>query len=233
MKIHLLQTGPFGVNTWIVEISPGKVLIFDPAACAFTHDENKIISFLSENNLSPIAFILTHGHFDHITGTGVLKNRFPDVPLICHKNDLSLIGSSAVQNQASVLFSMGLEELAKALENLPDADISFSGQVSLDSLLLPYFSEELDQETTVALKEWVVMHTPGHTPGSVCWYNEKGKILISGDTVFFHSWGRTDLPGGSESDMISSLNKIYSKLPADLLVYPGHDRVAFLLGENR
>jgi glyoxylase-like metal-dependent hydrolase (beta-lactamase superfamily II) len=66
-----------------------------------------------------------------------------------------------------------------------------------------------------------IIHTPGHTPGGICLYNEKEKVLFSGDTLFQGTWGRTDLPYSSEKDMTASLRKLLA-LPADTKVYPGH-----------
>lgn len=229
MNISVLNTGPFGVNTLIVPLCENKVLVFDPAACNFTNDSNKITSFLSSNNLEPIAFILTHGHFDHITGTGIMKKAYPDVPLVCCKEDSIMVGQNAEYAQSYVLEQMGLENLCAALKTLPSPDILFSGEPVLSSLLKNISDKNLIAE----LNCWKALHTPGHTPGSVCWYNKNEKILISGDTVFFHSWGRTDLPGGSESLMAKSLKRIYSEIPDDVQVFPGHETVGFLLGENK
>lgn len=228
MDIFSLQTGPFGINTWIVPLCGNKALVFDPGACSFTQDSSAITDFLKKEGMEPAAFILTHGHFDHITGTGVMKKAFPEVPLICHKADAGMIGSNAVTSQGNALEMMGLEMLARALENLPDADVTFSGEVLLSELV-----KTEDADLTKALGCWKALCTPGHTPGSVCWYNAEQKILISGDTIFYHSWGRTDLPGGSEAQIMKSLNRVYSELPEDVKVCPGHEYAGFTLGENR
>ena len=79
---------------------------------------------------------------------------------------------------------------------------------------------------------WKVLHTPGHTKGSCCFYNKDAGILLSGDTVFYGSYGRTDLKGGSEVDMIKSLSAIKEKIPGSTLVYPGHDYFGFELKDG-
>ena len=83
VNITKLITGPFSINTWIVPFYQNKVLIIDPAACDLTHDQNKITYYLEQNNLEPTAILLTHGHFDHIPGTKILKEkpRDPQPPL--------------------------------------------------------------------------------------------------------------------------------------------------------
>lgn len=231
MQIKALSTGPFQINTWIVPLTQQKVLIIDPAACSFTNDQNKITDYLQKNNLEPLAILLTHGHFDHITGTKILKEKYSDVPLVCHKNDSQMAGANASQIQKEALSMMGLEVLCNALNNLPNPDITFDTDTTLYSLLLSNLKDK-SEELTSQLKEWEIICTPGHTPGSVCFYNKKEKLLFSGDTIFYHSYGRTDLPGGNQKTIEQSLKKIYSTLPGDTLVYPGHDYAAFPLGEN-
>lgn len=228
MNISVLNTGPFSINTLIVPLCANKVFVVDPAACSFSKDANKITDFLSSSNLEPVAFLLTHGHFDHIAGTGILKKAYPNVPLICHKNDNIMIGQNAFA-QTQTLNLMGLENLSCVLENLPNADILFSEETTLNKL----FCNENDKELLENLSLWKVLYTPGHTQGSVCYYNQKEKVLLSGDTIFFHSWGRTDLPGGNESLIIKSLSKIYSTLSDDVVVFPGHEYYGFNLGENK
>ena len=66
-----ILTGPFQVNTWIIPLAENKVLVVDPAACSYIRDTLKIVSYLTEASLEPAGFLLTHGHFDHITGTAV------------------------------------------------------------------------------------------------------------------------------------------------------------------
>ena len=82
------------------------------------------------------------------------------------------------------------------------------------------------------MEDWQIIESPGHTEGSVCIYNRKENILLSGDTVFYHSWGRTDFEGGSESKMQESLKKIYKNVEKTALVFPGHDRYGFRIEEN-
>lgn len=227
MNISVLNTGPFGINTWIIELCKNKVLVFDPAACRFTRDSQKIVGFLKEKNLEPVAFLLTHGHFDHIAGTGICKSFYHEVPLVVHSADSRMIGKNASEVQKSQLEDMGFEKFLPALEGLPEPDVAFCGEPLLSSII-----KTDDIELKDALASWKVLHTPGHTKGSVCYYNEKEKILVSGDTIFYHSWGRTDFPGGSEAEMNKSLERIYSTLPKDVLVYPGHEYAGFPLGEN-
>ena len=205
------------------------MFVVDPAACKTTGDENAIRNYLKRNDFEPVGFFLTHGHFDHITGTAVVKEEWHDAPLACHKADCNIAGKNAFSSQEPLLRSMGLLEILPALKNLPPPDIALDGGERLDSI---FGGAHLSNEVNKSLSSWRVIHTPGHSEGSCCLYNEKEKTLVSGDTVFFHSWGRTDLPGGDEGKIIQSLKHLNDSLPKDTKVYPGHDTFGFTLAEN-
>ena len=128
----------------------------------------------------------------------------------------------------------------RELSELPEPDFLLKDGDTLDSVFKAecvagaFTGDEVPDFEAVlnSLSHWRVISTPGHTKGSVCFYNESEKALISGDTVFYQSYGRTDLPGGSESQMQKSLAKIFETLPKDVLVYPGHGAYGFELGSN-
>ena len=126
---------------------------------------------------------------------------------------------------------MGFSDFAESVSNLCDCDGFLEDEKSLFECLDECKSSSLKgltEDVCDCLKEWKVIFTPGHTMGSVCLYNEKDKILISGDTLFYGSWGRTDL-GGSEEMIMKSLKKIQAKVDGKALVYPGHDYYGFAL----
>ncbi len=226
--INIIHTGPFGVNTAIVDLAEDKVFVVDPACCQFCGDEKAVENFLFTNKKVPVCFILTHGHFDHIPGIKVLKEKYPEVPVLIHKNDSSLIGSTGADLQAEHLMMMGFEQFLPSVSNLPAADGFLENGKCLNEIInCECFSEGLTEK----LKEWKIIHTPGHTMGCICLYNDLEKVLISGDTLFYKSWGRTDL-GGSESTIHQSLNFLKENIPEDTRVYPGHDRYGFLMSEN-
>lgn len=200
MEIKCIQTGVFRVNTYIVPCGENKVFVVDPAACAFSGDENKIILYLEKNHLECEAVLLTHCHFDHIAGILPIKEKYPRAKIVASKIDAPEVGYGMVNK--TCLNGMGLEDLAETLKNQPKPD----------TLL-----QEGDD-----FFGWKVMITPGHTAGSLCLYNEEEKKLISGDTLFYNGYGRTDLPTGNDSEMFKSLERLRREVPFNVDLYPGH-----------
>ena len=229
MNLHLLHTGPLSVNTYIVPLCGNKVFVLDPADCPFSRDEGSVLSFLASKKMEPVAVILTHGHFDHVSGLPSLKKAFPSLPIVIHEDDSAMIGPDSSLLQGKALSQMGFDEFLPFVSSLPKADFFLKDKKTLAQILE---SCNLSGDLLSALSEWEVLHTPGHTPGSCCLYNERECTLLSGDTIFYHSWGRTDLIGGNEAQIHQSLLKVFRYCDEESRVYSGHDGGAFLLGEN-
>lgn len=229
MNLHLLHTGPLSVNTYIVPLCGNKVFVLDPADCPFSGDEGSVLSFLASKKMEPVAVILTHGHFDHVSGLPSLKKAFPSLPIIIHENDSAMIGPDSSLLQGKALSQMGFDEFLPFVSSLPKADFFLKDKKTLAQI---FESCNLSGDLIAALSEWEVLHTPGHTQGSCCLYNERERTLLSGDTIFYHSWGRTDLIGGNEAQIHQSLLKVFEYCDEESRVYSGHDDGVFLLGEN-
>lgn len=155
---------------------------------------DKLVSKLKDNGLEVVAILLTHGHFDHIFGV-----------------------KKAVKESGAKVYAMQEEEKLLANEKL-NCSISVG---RIETIIPDVFLRD-NEEVTLAGITFKVLHTPGHTAGSACYYIEEDKILISGDTLFCESVGRSDLPTGSTGTLIRSINEKLMVLPDDVRVYPGH-----------
>ena len=168
-----------------------EVFFIDPGG-----DAREVVEYLNRNELTLSAVLLTHGHLDHIAGIDKL------IPLVgeniyISKEDAPLLKHPPKEVQAALRMTC---EGAEAFKTISDGDV-----------------------LTVGALEIKVMATPGHTPGSLCYLVSAGdeSILVSGDTLFAQSVGRTDLPGGDWNELVRSLEKL-AALPDGLQVLPGH-----------
>ncbi|MDY6822030.1 MAG: MBL fold metallo-hydrolase [Deferribacterota bacterium] len=159
-------------------------------------EAHKIISYIEENNLKPQFILNTHGHYDHIGAVKSLQDKY-NIPFYLHRDDHYLLDASVV----AAFLGITNIEMPKEVREIKEGEV---------------FTLEDD--------EFRAIHTPGHSKGSMCFYNEKEGILISGDTLFYLSIGRTDLPGGDYNSLITSVKNKLFILPDSTKVYPGHER---------
>lgn len=227
--MHVIRTGPISVNSLVVPLVRNLVFVVDPACCQYTNDSDVILDFLKQNKLEPVAIILTHGHFDHVSGLSLLNKAFPEIPIAIHKADSNLIGADSEAFQKKHLEPMGFDEFLPYVSNLPAPTHFLEDGKSLAETFADVITEE---DLRTAFSKWKTLHTPGHTEGSCCLYNEEDLALISGDTLFYRSWGRTDLPGGSESKIRKSLLRLADEIEESAAVYPGHEKYGFKMEEN-
>lgn len=151
-------------------------------------------SVVSENNLKPQAILLTHGHFDHILAAKQVKEKY-QIPIIACDREKAVLENSQI--------------------NLSD---SFESGVTLQ------VDEYVQDGKILNIAGFTinVIHTPGHTEGSTCYYFAKEAVLVSGDTLFCESVGRSDFPTGSASQIVRSVKEKLMVLPDETVVYPGH-----------
>ena len=198
--IKKIITGDLGVNTYLYNYKDSLIVIIDPGS-----DSDKIINTIRDNSFEPRAILLTHGHFDHIGAIKDLKDIY-NVPVYIHNEDSDFLGTNSKKRHLEMFNSMG-----------PNGNFYFE----------KYFIENKEPEFIIRdneiLKEFnlKVIHTPGHSPGSCCFYSEKDSIIFTGDTMFCGGMGRTDFPGGDYYTILKSLEKIKT-LPKETVVYPGH-----------
>ena len=165
----------------------------------------QILARLAFHRLTLKQIIVTHAHIDHVGGAALLKQATGAVVLM---NQLDLPLLAEMDAQAGWI-GVKTPETVK-----PDASAEDLNVAGLDNLRAQ------------------ILHTPGHTPGSICLHFEKEHLLFAGDTLFAGTIGRTDLPGGNLQQMMRSLRERLLPLPEETRVIPGHGRFT-LLGEER
>ncbi len=168
-------------------------------------DVTDILSLVKKHGLTVKQIVVTHAHIDHVGGAMKLKKQ-TGAPILLNQNDYTLL--KMLDTQAAWLGMMPPEKV-HIDQPLADGDSVGVGSLSAN-----------------------VIHTPGHTEGSVCLYFPANQKLIAGDTLFAGSIGRTDLPGGSFQKIISSLQDRVLALPDDTAVVPGHGPLT-TIGEER
>lgn len=167
-------------------------------------DADYIERIVSDKRLAPTKIIATHGHFDHILAVTELKLAYK-IPFLIHKEDEFLVS----QMQSSARHFLGI-----ATDPPPEID----GYIKADEFI------------TIGDNKLKVIETPGHTPGGVCLYCQKDKILFTGDLLFAQGVGRTDFSYSNSAALQASLVKIF-RLPAATTVYCGHGQVTTIQDE--
>lgn len=199
MNVYTKPLGMVQANCCLIASERGHAAIVDPGG-----DVAVVKSMLTEFQLVPKMVLLTHGHFDHIAGLWDLLDEWK-IPVYLHPEDHEM-----------------LEDIQKALCGMVPLYFNYRPGLILHSL---------KEGDCVALDELSiqVLHTPGHTKGSVCYLVED--TLFSGDTLFAGSVGRTDLPGGDIKTLSQSLQKLLA-LKTDYTIYSGHGPATTLQRER-
>lgn len=196
MKIKTFPLLLFGVNCYVVyDPAEHKAVIVDPGIVD-SREVELIDDFLKSNGLTVVAVVNTHLHIDHALANSALAQKY-GVPVMAHADDAFL--GTRLRDQAR---EFGLPF------KIEDAGVT---QNVIDGEKIPVGSGGLE-----------VIHVPGHSPGGIALYDPEGGFLISGDTLFEESIGRSDLPGGDLGRLLESIRKRLYSLPDETVVYPGH-----------
>jgi hydroxyacylglutathione hydrolase len=189
MKVQQFKTGPIRTNCYIIEDEQTKkAMVIDPGG-----EPEQILALLAKNGLKLELIVATHGHWDHLEGVRLLKEK---------------TGARFLMHQAD-LFGLKITDAPQPDGFLTDSDLFEVGSLKFE-----------------------VLHTPGHSPGGICLYNEKEKVLFSGDTLFLGTYGRVDLPASDEAAMVNSLKRLL-KLPPETVVNPGHGNATTIGAEQK
>lgn len=193
-----LTFNPVQENTYLVyDNDTRECVIFDPG-CFTNAEEQQLVDTLEKHQLKPVKLINTHCHFDHVFGNAFVMKKY-GLELGIHELEVPVLERGPVTVQM-----YGLPPMTAS----PPAD---------------YFIAEGDT-VTLGNNQFSVLFCPGHSPGSICFYNAADAYLIAGDVLFDGSVGRTDLPGGDHQALIGSILTKLMPLPDETVVWPGHGR---------
>ena len=196
LDIKVFQFNPLEENTYIVSDETRECVIIDCGAFYDT-ERQAILQYLTDTGLKPVRLLCTHGHLDHCFGNDTLFQAYGLKPEL-HSADNSL--ACDLTKQAADFFGMRYDRLTPPIGRF----LSAGDKIAFGS------------------HEFLVLHTPGHTPGGIFFYCEAEHIVFTGDTLFRMSIGRTDFEGSSWQQMLHSLRNVVANLPDETVAYPGH-----------
>jgi hydroxyacylglutathione hydrolase len=197
VKVEQFITGPWKENCYVVSSSDRSCIVIDPG------DDFPIINaYLNKENLTPLAVLNTHAHYDHLGAVSDIKERY-NIEFYLHFADSKLLKAANFYRA----FFLGEKQI-----RIPIAEHNLALTPTL-------------QFGSLNIK---IIHTPGHTPGGVCFEIENS--VFSGDTLMSKDIGRTDLPGGDKAALLNSISLLFQSFPKETMFYPGHGP-ALTLGE--
>lgn len=208
MKASVLEFNPFGENTYILwnDNNRRSAIVVDPGMMRDS-ERDLFVTTIADNHLSLTAVLLTHAHLDHAASARWVADRY-NVPVMAGKGD---------------------EELANAL---PEQVARFHLKIDLQPLS---FDKILTHDDTILLDDepLKVIETPGHSRGGLSFYAPQSGLVLSGDSLFAGSIGRTDLDGGDFNTLINSIKTQLLTLPDFTLVLPGHGQPTTIADEKQ
>ena len=194
-------------NCYVVSDETRDCVIIDCGAY-YPGEGEAIVRYIREQHLTPRHLLCTHGHFDHCMGNGYIFRAFGLKPK-AHQDDSFLM--EKIEQQTSEILGIPIPlDIPPVDHYLKDTDTITFGSHTLQ-----------------------ILHTPGHTPGGIVFYDAAEHIAFSGDTLFRMSIGRTDFERGSYEEMITSLHQLATQLPADTKIYAGHGPETTMADEIR
>ena len=197
-----MPVGDIQANCYVISVNE-RALIVDPGA-----EGNKIIQYLTTQNLKPEAILMTHGHFDHIGALEEVQATY-DIPVYAHQDEQAY--------------------LTKASYNLSWK----SGRTPIEIKDLSAFVFIQQEETIELLGQSIdILHVPGHSLGSIAFYFKAAGMVLTGDALFKGSIGRTDMIHGNHDQLITSITSKLFTLPDETVVYPGHG-LATMIGDEK
>jgi glyoxylase-like metal-dependent hydrolase (beta-lactamase superfamily II) len=194
METYTMTFSPFEVNTYIVSDGTGDCAIID-CSCYERKEFEKLENFIDRKHFKPVLLLNTHCHLDHIFGNRFMLERY-NLGTFCNQED-EANRENAVSH--AVMFGLSMEA-----PPVPTGFLTDGQKISFGTI------------------DFLVLHVPGHSKGSLAFYNSDSKTVFTGDALFAGSIGRTDLLGGDHKTLINSIRSKLFTLPGETIVYPGH-----------
>jgi glyoxylase-like metal-dependent hydrolase (beta-lactamase superfamily II) len=204
LQIQSFIFSPVQENTYILYNELKECIIIDPGSY-FDEEKDAMKTFIEERELTPKMLLNTHCHLDHVFGNKFIAETYT-LTLQLHEKEKELLAFAPV---SGLKYNMPFDNYAGEFIFLKEGDKIMLG------------TDELE-----------IFETPGHSPGSICFYCRKQNFIISGDVLFQRSVGRSDLPGGDHQILINSITQKLLVLPDETKVYSGHGPVT-TVGEER
>lgn len=193
-QIKVFTFNPVQENTYILFNEHNECIIIDPG-CYFDVEKEELKSFITLHKLQPKILLNTHCHLDHVFGNKFIAEEYK-LTLNTHLLEKEILEMAPA---SGLMFNLPFDNYQGEVIYLKEGDFIFLGHDKLQ-----------------------VIHAPGHSPGSICFYCEKQHFIIGGDVLFQNSIGRTDLPYGNQEDLLKNIKEKLFKLPKNVKVYPGH-----------
>lgn len=196
IDVRQFQCNPLQENCYVISDETRQAVVVDCGAF-FAEERKAITTYIAEQQLELCHVLCTHGHLDHIFGVDTLYSSFGLKPRL-HQADVALYQNMKLQAKQFMGVTI-------------DVDVPPAGDTLAEGDIITFGNHQIE-----------VIHTPGHSPGSMVFYIKDEETAFSGDTLFRMSVGRTDLEGGSWQQLMDSLQRLSKLLPASTTVYTGH-----------
>jgi hydroxyacylglutathione hydrolase len=205
LQVKTFVFSPIQENTYVVFNQQKQALIIDPG-CYFPAEQEKLATFLTDKNLTPVQLINTHCHLDHVFGNKWVHETY-GLELYIHSLEEKMLAFAPLSGDK---WGLPFENYTGSLHFLEEGQQIVLGDDKLEIIL-----------------------APGHSPGSLCFYSKADKFVVGGDVLFNGSIGRTDLPGGDHDTLITSIKEKILVLPDDTVVHSGHGMPTTIGREKR
>lgn len=203
VRIDTYALGDWQTNCYVVSVPPARECWI--VDCGM--QPKKMLDAIEREKLQPVGLLLTHAHLDHIAGVDEALARFGPLPMWIHEAEAGWCSEPL----------LNLSALAGLRVRVTEPQHLLKGGEVLE----------------LGASRWRVLHTPGHSPGGVCYVCDEAKVALVGDVLFAGSIGRIDFPTSDPASMARSLRDVMLKLPDDITIYPGHGPSSTIGRERR